>query len=196
MRSECFGKFVIPLAIVAGLTLTYPQVSYGQTGINDKVARNNGASFFANQRSSRNIQHARDYSHGIQSYTTHAQVIQPLLTQAESQMLGQQLKALERDMLIVREEHASNPKVVEQVKTIEKQLSQASEAHTGLHAECCKTIPDGKTCAEMCRKINSSLDQLKKDHDKLLKELGHQDAMHAQSTADHDHISAPAKAGK
>ncbi len=93
-------------------------------------------------------------------------------------MLGQQLQAIQRDMMIVRQENASNPKVVEQVKKIETQVSQATSVQKSLHEECCKSSPDGKMCAEMCGKIHASLDEIKKEHDKLLKELGHQEASH------------------
>jgi hypothetical protein len=184
MSIESVGKFVMALAVVAGLTVGYPQTSNAQ--INDKVSRNNGAPFFANQRASRNIQHARDYSRGIQSYATQAQVIQPEVIKAESQMLGQQLQAIQRDMVIVRQENASNPKVVEQVKKIETKLGQATSVQKSLHEECCKSSPDGKMCAEMCGKMHSSLDDIKKEHDKLLKELGHEDAAHDHH-ANHEH---------
>ena len=184
MSIESIGKFVLAMAVIVGLSVGYPQTSNAQT--NDKVARNNGAPFFANQRTSRNIQHARDYSRGIQRYATQAQVIQPTVIQAESQMLGQQLQAIQRDMMIVRQENASNPKVVEQVKKIETQVSQATSVQKSLHEECCKSSPDGKMCAEMCGKIHASLDEIKKEHDKLLKELGHQEAAH-DHPANHEH---------
>lgn len=187
MSIESVGKFVMALAVVAGLTVGYPQTSNAQ--INDKVSRNNGAPFFANQRASRNIQHARDYSRGIQRYATQAQVIQPEVMKAESQMLGQQLQAIQRDMVIVRQENASNPKVVEQVKKIETQLVQAATVQKTLHEECCKSSPNGKSCAEMCGKVHSSLDEIKKEHDKLLKELGHEEAAHDHH-ANHEHQDA------
>jgi hypothetical protein len=184
MSIESIGKFVMALAVIAGLSVGYPQTSNAQ--VNDKVSRNNGAPFFANQRTSRNIQHARDYSRGIQRYATQAQVIQPTVIQAESQMLGQQLQAIQRDMVIVRQENASNPKAVEQIKKIETQLVQATTVQKSLHEECCKSSPDGKTCAEMCSKMHSSLDEIKKEHDKLLKELGHEEAAHDHHTS-HQH---------
>jgi hypothetical protein len=172
--------------LVAMVAISSMQTAHAQSRINDKVSRNNGASFFANERTSRNIQHARDYSRGIHRYTTQAQFIQPTVSQGESQMLGQQLQCIQRDMVIVRQEHASNPKVVEQVKKIETQLGLATAVQKSLHEECCKSSPDGKTCAEMCSKINASLDEMKNEHDKLLRELGHQEAAHDHH-ANHAH---------
>lgn len=194
MSIQSIGKFVMALAVIAGFSVGYPQTSNAQ--INDKVSRNNGAPFFANQRASRNIQHARDYSRGIQSYATQAQVIQPEVMKAESQMLGQQLQAIQRDMVIVRRESASNPKVVEQVKKIETQLGQATLVQKSLHEECCKSSPDGKMCAEMCSKMHASLDEIKKEHDKLLKELGHEEAAYDHHVNHEHHDAAPSEAKK
>ncbi len=192
MSIESLGRITASLALVAGLVFAFPQATQAQSRINDKVSRNNGAGFWANQRTSRNIQHARDYSTGIQQYATHAPTIQPQVTQAESQMLGQQLQAIQRDLVIVREEHKASPKVVEQVKKMETQLGQATTIQKSLHEECCKTSPDGKMCAEMCGKIHASLDELKKEHDKLLKELGHEEAAHIPAADGHQHHSSPA----
>lgn len=197
MSIESVGKVAASIALVVGLALASPQVTQAQSRINDKVSRNNGAPFFANQRTSRNIRHARDYSRGIQRYTTQAPVIHSSVTQAESQMLGQQLQAIQRDLVIVREEHKANPKVVEHVKKIETQLGQAMTVQKSLHEECCKTSPDGKMCAEMCSKIHASLDEMKMEHDKLLKELGHEEAAHTpEATSLQHHDATPAKAVK
>lgn len=198
MSIESFGKFAASIALVAGLALAFPQVTQAQSRINDKVSRNNGAGFWANQRTSRNIQHARDYSTGIQRYATQSPMIQTQVTQAESQMLGQQLQAIQRDLVIVRDEHATNPKVVAKVKKIETQLGQANAVQKSLHEECCKSSPDGKMCAEMCSKIQVSLDEMKKEHDKLLKELGHEDAAHHAAGGHEplDHETPAPKPGK
>ncbi|XZE22629.1 hypothetical protein SH449x_002567 [Pirellulaceae bacterium SH449] len=192
MSIESFGKVAASIALVAGLALAFPQVTQAQSRINDKVSRNNGAGFWANQRTSRNIQHARDYSTGIQRYATHSPMIQTQVTQGESQMLGQQLQAIQRDLVIVREEHGANPKVLQHVKKMETQLGQATTIQKSLHEECCKQSPDGKVCAEMCSKMHASLEELKKEHDQVLKELGHEEAAYASMADAHQHHSSPA----
>ena len=111
-------------------------------------------------------------------------------------MLGQQLQAIQRDLVIVREEHKGNPKVVEHVKKIETQLGQATTVQKSLHDECCKTSPDGKMCAQMCSKAHASLDEMKEEHDKLLKELGHEEAAFGHDSAGHEHGKVEAKATK
>ncbi len=196
MSIESVGSFAASIALVAGLVLAFPQVTQPQSRINDKVSRANGAGFWANQRTSRNIQHARDYSSGIRRYATQSPVIQTEVTQAESQMLGQQLQAIQRDLVIVRDENKANPKVVEHVKKIETQLGQATTSQKSLHEECCKTSPDGNMCAEMCSKIQTSLEEVQKEHAKLLKELGHEEAAHGHESAGHEHGDTEVKKAK
>jgi hypothetical protein len=47
----------------------------------------------------------------------------------------------------------------------------------------------------MCGKIHASLDEIKKEHDKLLKELGHEEAAHDHH-ADHEHHNPVQEATK
>ncbi|MDZ4851592.1 MAG: hypothetical protein SGI77_20070 [Pirellulaceae bacterium] len=180
----------IVLAVVAVCSLG-TNVATAQSKINDKVSRNNGAPFWANQRTSRNIQHAQDYSRSIGSYTTQAPAINPVVTQSESQMLGMQRQCIQRDMGIVREAHAANPQVVAQVKVIDDKVAKASETQKMLHAECCKDSPDGKVCCDAATKLTATLDEVAKDHAKLMKMTG--DDKHQDHEAPH---AEPAKASK
>jgi septation ring formation regulator EzrA len=112
-------------------------------------------------------------------------------------MLGQQLEAIQRDLVIVREEHGANPKVLQHVKKMETQLRQAKTIQKSLYEECCKTSPDGKVCVEMCSKIHASLEELRKEHDQVLKELGHEEAAYTPTGDAHQHQnSPPARADK
>jgi hypothetical protein len=131
-----------------------------------------GGGFWANERTSRNIQHAQDYSRSIGRYTTQATTINPAITQSESQMLGMQIQGIQRDMGIVRESHVDNSQVVAQVKVIDDKLAKASETQKMLHTECCKDTPDGKVCGEMATKLTTTLDEIAKDHAKLMKMTG------------------------
>ena len=88
MSLKNLGKLVLGLAVMAAFTSIAGQTAHAQVRINDKVARNNGAPFFANSRTSRHIQHARDYSRSIQQYTTRIPTIAPVVPQAESPTLG------------------------------------------------------------------------------------------------------------
>ena len=79
-------------------------------------------------------------------------------------------------MGIVRKTYVDIPKVVEQVKVIDNKLAKASETQKILHMECCKETPDGKVCGDMTTKLTTTLDEISKDHAKLMKMTG--DEMH------------------
>ena len=200
MSIKHVGKLGLGFALVAAFTAMAPQPASAQSRINDKVSRNNGASFFANGRASRNIQHARDYSRSIQQYTTQIPKINPVVTQAESQMLGQQIQGIQREMVVIREQNVSDPQVVEQVKGIETKLAQAATTQKMLHEECCKDSPDGKTCGDMAAKITTTLNQVGKDHAKLMQTMGQEDAAHDHAAMTLDQAvtdgKTPAKSGQ
>lgn len=200
MSTKHVGKLVLGLAVMFAASSLVPQPALAQSKIRSPAERrqNPGGGFWANQRASRNIQHARNYSQSIQRYATQAPVIRPQVTQAESQLLGNQIQSIQREMVVIRDQNVSTPKVVEQVKAIETKLSKAADTQEMLHAECCKDSPDGKVCGDMAAKITATLDQVAKDHAKLMKAMGHEDAAH--DTMRHDHSTTegetPAKSGE
>ncbi len=194
MSMKNFAKVILALTVIAVFTSVAGQTACAQQRINDKIARNNGAPFFANSRASRNIQHARDYSRSIQHYTKHIPMIDPVVTKAESQVLGQQIHGIQRDMVIIREANAGNPKVVEQVKGIETKLALCDSTHEMLHKECCKDLPDGNSCCDLADKITQTLDEINADHAKLLKTMGHEDAAYGHVSTTQEHATPDSKA--
>lgn len=50
--------------------------------------------------------------------------------------------------------------------------------------------PGALGLVSLASKLDASLEQVKKEHDKLLKELGHEEAAHGHHLPDHDHGSA------
>ncbi len=181
-------KVVFGLAVMLALPSLGTQPASAQSKIKDSVSRHSGGGFWENSRASRGIQHARNYSRSIQQYTTQVPKIDPVITKSESEMLGHQIQGIQREMVTIRDANVSNPQVVEQVKGIETKLAQAAATQTMLHAECCKDSPNGKSCGEMCGKITSTLDQVAKDHAKLMKTMGHEDAamIHHDAEGHHD----------
>lgn len=188
-------QIVLGLAIAITATSLGASIALAQSKIRSVEERRQGKGFWENSRASRNIQHARDYSRAIQRYTTQVPMIDPAVTKAESEMLGHHVQGIQREMTAVRESNVSNPQVVEHVKSIETKMAQVASTHKKLHEECCKSSPDGKLCAEMASKISSSLDQIAKDHEKLLTTMGQQEA-----AVDHAHGKPagqePAKSAK
>lgn len=200
MSTKHVGNLVLGLAIMFALTSLAPQTASAQgkkiRSTADRRQHPEGG-FWENSRASRNIQHARDYSRSIQRYATQVPTINPVVTEAESQMLGHQIQGIQREMVVIREANASKPQVVEQVKGIETKLAQAANTQTMLHAECCKDSPDGKVCGDMSGKITATLDQIAKDHAKLLKTMGQEGAAHDAKVMNHDTKGhEPAKSGQ
>lgn len=172
MSKKPFGMIAMALVTMLALGTLATQPASAQQRINSKSDRNNGKGFWANQRTSRNLQHARDYSRSIGRYTTQAPTINPAITHAESQMLGMQIQGIQRDIGIVRESYTDNPQVVQQIQVIDDKLAAASETQKLLHAECCKDAPDGKVCGDMATNLTTALDGIAKDHAKLMKMTG------------------------
>lgn len=172
MSTKPFGITALALAAMFAFGSLDAQPASAQSRINDKASRNNGKGFWENQRTSRSIQHARDYSRSLGNYTTQDAVINPAITHAESQILGMQVQGIQRDADIVRQAYVDNPQVVEQVKVIHNKLTKASETQEILHAECWKDMPDGKVCGDMATKLTTALEEVSKDHAKLMKMTG------------------------
>lgn len=175
MNTKPFGKIAVALAALFTVSsfAARPASAQGNEIRSTAERRQHpGSGFWANQRTSRNIEHARDYSRSIGRYATQAPSINPVITQSESQMLGLQLQGIKRDMGIVREGYIGNPKVVDQVKVIDDKLAKASETQKMLHTECCKDTPDGKVCGDMATKLTTALDEIAKDHAKLMRMTG------------------------
>ena len=175
MNTKSTGKIVLALAALFTISSLAPPTASAQGGKIRSTAERRmqpGGGFWANQRTSRNIQHARDYSRSIARYTTQSPSINPEITQSESRILGMQLQSIQRDMGIIRKFHDDDPQVVKQVKVIENKLAKASETQEVLHAECCKDAPEGKVCGDMAAKLTTTLDEIAKEHAKLVEMTG------------------------
>ena len=131
--------------------------------------------FWANQRAARNLRHSRDYSIDMQRYTSRAARIDPAIARAESEMLGRQMQAVQRDLAIVKKEVAGQPEVVGNITNMESKLAAVSGTQKMLHAACSQASIDGQSCAEMCSKIAAALEEIVNDHAKLMKQLGHEE---------------------
>lgn len=175
MTKKQFGMLAPALAAMFafGSFAAQPAAAQGKKILSTVERRQHpGNGFWANDRASRNIQHARDYSRSIGRYTTQATTINPAVTKAESEMLGMQIQGVQRDMGIVRESHIDNPQIAKQVKVIDDKLAKASETQKMLHKECCKDTPDGKFCGDMAKKLTKALNEISKDHAKLMEMTG------------------------
>ena len=151
--------------------------------VNDKASRNNGASFFGNQRTSRNINHARDYSNQMYQYSRSVPTVSPQVMKSESQMLGQNIVYAQKQLAAVQEEVKTVPANAESAKLISQHLAKAAELHKELDMECCKATVDGKVCAKCCSDIVKELDKAAAEQNALTRQMDHE-----AGNKDKDHL--------
>lgn len=130
-----------------------------------------GTGFWKHQRASRNIRHARDYSQDLYRYSRDAATVEPEVAQSESEQLGRNIHAAQKEITSVRKEHASDKDVLRSLESIEAHLKKAAEHHKSLHAECCKDAVDGSVGMECCHVITQELDRALTEHGALMRKL-------------------------
>lgn len=145
--------------------------------------------FFETQRSSRGINHARDYARDIYQYssprpvyqysqsvpvnqysTAPAVVLAPVM-KSESQWLGQTIVGAQQHVTALQEKCKNSPSKLESAKTISQHLTKAAELQKDLHKECCKETVDGMVCAMCASKIVKELDKAAAEHESLVREM-------------------------
>ena len=161
---------IVAIALCFAGVFAVPDSAHAQN-INDKVSRNNGASYFGNQRTSRTINHAQDYSNQMYQYSRSVPTVMPQVMKSESQMLGQNIVYAQQQMATVHEQVKSVPANVESVKVISQHLAKAAELHKELDMECCKATVDGKVCAKCCSNIVKELDKAAAEHNALTRQM-------------------------
>lgn len=130
-----------------------------------------GQGFWANQRASRSLSHARDYSHGFYQYSQGAQTIQPQVARSETSGLHSNLNAARQELTIIRKEYASNPEVAKSVSVIEGHLTKAEGQHKTLHTACQHETIDGKVVMHCCNEITKEVDKAIAEHKAMMRHL-------------------------
>lgn len=145
--------------------------------------------FFETQRSSRGINHARDYARDIYQYSsprpvyqynqgvpvtqysTAPAVVSAPVMKSESQRLEQTIVVAKQNVAALQEKCKNSPSKLESVKTIDQHLTKAAELQKDLHMECCKETVDGMVCAMCASKIVKELDKAAAEHEALVREM-------------------------
>lgn len=130
-----------------------------------------GQGFWANDRAARRLTHARDYSTGIGSYATRAQIVQPAVTKSESEEVGRNLAAAGRELRVVRKAVADDKAAIATIDSLSKQLAVAEKQFELMNAECCKASVDGQATSKCCADLSSTLDEIIEEHAALMKSL-------------------------
>lgn len=138
----------------------------------------------SNQRASRSIRHARNYSRDIYRYSRQADRVDPAVAKSESEELGHNITKAQKELAAARNETDNDAETIAALKSIEKHLATAAEHHAMLHEECCKDAVDGGVCMKHCNQILLELDKAQAEHDALIRtmEMGTQSAGGASAT--------------
>lgn len=168
-RFLSLGVIVLTAIIAAGSTAAQAQrkSSGGLTGAD----RLRPQSSYSNQRASRSIRHARDYSQDIYHYSRVPGTIQPSAAKADAEELGRSITTAQQELATVRKEVGSDPVATQTLQTIEQHLGTAGKQHKMLYEECCKESMDGLACMKHCNQILLELDKAQAEHDALLRSL-------------------------
>ncbi len=128
--------FSVPaLAIIAVLSFSNFASAQGVRSSVDRHTHPEGG-FFETQRSSRGINHSRDYARDIYRYSTGVPVVSPQVIKSESQWLGQNIAGAQQQVVVLKEQFKDSPSKTASVKTIDQHLAKAAELQKDLHKEC------------------------------------------------------------
>lgn len=159
------------LATIAGLALV--QNADAQQRPRSPIERrlHPGRGFWENQRASRSIRHARDYSRDLYRYSRDARVVRPEVAKSESEELGRNIDKAKKGLTAVGKQYVGDKDVQAALETINKHIAKAAEVHKQLHEECCKDAPDGGVTMHCCSQITKELDKAAAEHAALLRTL-------------------------
>ncbi|QDV78375.1 hypothetical protein [Botrimarina mediterranea] len=162
------GLIILATAVAAGPAIAVAQRK-SPGGLTGEARLHPGSS--ANQRASRNMRHARDYSRDIYQYSQTPRSIQPSVAKSEAEELGRNIASAQKELTVVREEVGSNPAAAAPLKSIDQHLAAAEKQHAMLFEECCKESVDGLTCMKHCNQILLELDKAQAEHDALMRSM-------------------------
>lgn len=130
-----------------------------------------GQGFWANQRASRNLQHARDYSQSLYRYSRGVETMEPEVAKSESEELGRKLVATKKEIDAVSKKIGDDKDAQASLKMIGDHLNKAMAKHKELHTECCKEEVDGTVCAMCTSEITKELEKAAAEHAALQRYL-------------------------
>ncbi len=125
----------------------------------------------SNQRTSRSIRHARDYSRDIYRYSRDADQIAPATAKEESEELGRNITKAQKELATAKTEAGNDAATLAALKSIEQHLATAAAQHAMLHEECCKDAVDGGVCMKHCNQILLELDKAQAEHNALMRAM-------------------------
>ncbi len=167
-KSKVLVNLCAMFAVLASLAV--PSSVFAQQ---DRIERRTRptSQLWSNQRASRSVQHARNYSRDIYRYSRDAKTMEPAVAKSESEELGRNITKAQKELATVSKEVGNDPDAVAALKSINEHLAAAAKHHTMLHEECCKDSIDGKVCMTCCNTIIQELDKAQAEHDALMRSM-------------------------
>jgi hypothetical protein len=141
------------------------------TALAQRPFRPNMYDRWGQNRSQRSMRHARDYSRDLYSYCREVKKVQPEVVKAESEKIGSNIAAAQKELTAVRKAAAGDQAALATLESVEKQLAKAAEIHKTLHAECGKDQIDGGVCTHCCSEISKELEKAMADHAALMRRV-------------------------
>jgi hypothetical protein len=163
-------RFGTGLAMALMLAVAVPSPAMAQRDAGAK-ARGDFSPFWSNQRASRSMRHARDYSDGLYRYSRESKTVAPEVAKSESEELGRQIANAKKHVADVRKEVGDDKKAATALDSIQKHLDTAAASHAMLHEECCKATVNGQVCSDCCSDITKELEKAMAEHDALVRKL-------------------------
>ena len=158
---------MITTVIATGGTIAFAQKSGGGVTGGDRLRPGT----WGNQRASRSIGHARNYSQDIYRYSRDAERVEPSVAKSESEELGRNIAKAQKEVTDARQEVGKDAQALATLKSVEQHLTAAADHHKMLHEECCKDSVDGGVCMKHCNQILLELDKAQAEQDAVIRGL-------------------------
>jgi len=158
---------MITLVVTAAPAIALAQKSGGGVTGGDRLRPGT----WGNQRASRSIQHARDYSRDMYRYSRDAEQVVPSVAKSESEELGRNISKAQKEVTAARQEVGKDAAALATLKSVEQHLAAAEKHHKMLHEECCKDSVDGSVCMKHCSQILLELDKAQAEQDSLIRDM-------------------------
>jgi hypothetical protein len=134
-------------------------------------ARGDYRTYFSGHSAGRSVRHARDYSHGLQNYSRAPVPIPREVAKREATAIQQNLTAAKQEYSAIRKSAGPDKELTALLDAIDQHVATADEALMRLH-KCCEVDEvDSKMVAECCTDIDSALEKVHAEHEKLMKRL-------------------------
>ena len=167
---NCKHVALIGLGLVSGVASTPSQADAQRIRSVIERRQRPGRGFWIDERTERNIRHARDYSRGLYHYSRYARRVEAPVAKSESVQLGECITAARKE-LASRAKTTKSKDTQAALKAIERHLDAAARAHKSLQAVCGKDTMDKVACARHCNTITKELDKAQAEHRALIRAL-------------------------